>query len=60
VKIKGFISLGGLQDERTEEFEIPDKELEGLDAEARDRLIYSYLEDALYQYIDMWYEEVSN
>lgn len=58
MRFKGFISLGGLDDEKTEEFEIDDEELEGLDPAARADLIHEYMRDILYQYIDMWYEEL--
>lgn len=56
MKFKGYISLGGLDDEQTDEFEIPDEDLEGLSDTEREKLIIDYLQDVLYQYIDVWYD----
>lgn len=58
MKIKGYISLGAMNDEQTEEIEIPDEELEGKSDVEREIVIYQYLQNVLNPYVEIWYKEL--
>lgn len=59
MKFKFAVSTGYVGCERSETVEIPDEELEGLDEEARDKVINDYYDEWLWENISTHWSEIS-
>lgn len=56
VKLKLIVAVGRCH--RTEEVEIPDEDLEGLDEKGREKVFTEYLDEHVSNNVDAWWEVV--
>jgi hypothetical protein len=54
--VKATLSIGFIAADREDEIEIPDEELDGLDANAQEQVINKYLRDWAWNYIEISYK----